>query len=184
MPNNSKPDNKKTAINVVLCVLTMFILAYASFPLYNLLCKVTGYGGLPKTIGVTDSKTIGTRDITIRFNGDIMHDVPWKFYPVQDKVIVRTGENKLIFFEAQNESDESVTGIATYNIAPSQAAIYFNKIQCFCFSKQTLKAHEKVQMPVSFFVDPAIEKDPDIKNIKTITLSYTFFKAENTGKSK
>jgi cytochrome c oxidase assembly protein subunit 11 len=177
--SNLHNSNKKTAKKVLLVIVGMFSLAYASFPLYNLFCKVTGYTGIPKiSLNKENTNPLGNNNITVRFNGDIMNDVPWKFAPVQDEVVVRTGENKLIFFSAENNSDVPITGIATYNIVPPTAATYFNKIQCFCFNKQTLAPHEKVQMPVSFFIDPAIEKNPDLKNLKTITLSYTFFKSE------
>lgn len=178
MPN-SNLQNNKTAKKIVLIVIGMFALAYASFPIYNLFCKVTGYTGIPKiSLNKENTNPLGERAITVRFNGDVMRDVPWKFVPIQDKVVVRTGENKLIFFSAENTSDVPVTGVATFNVTPLTAANYFNKVQCFCFNEQTLAPHQKVQMPVSFFIDPAIENNPDLKNVKTITLSYTFFKAE------
>ncbi|MCE3232356.1 MAG: cytochrome c oxidase assembly protein [Rickettsiaceae bacterium] len=175
-PNQEK--NKKSAITVVMFVIGMFALAYASFPIYNLLCKVTGLGGTPK-ISKVEGSEIGERLVTVRFNGDVMNDMPWKFMSLQDKVVVRTGENKLIFFTAENNSDVPITGVATYNVTPLKAANYFNKVQCFCFERQTLQPHQKVEMPVSFFIDPDIEKDPEMKGVKTITLSYTFFKAKD-----
>ncbi|PIR39220.1 MAG: cytochrome c oxidase assembly protein [Alphaproteobacteria bacterium CG11_big_fil_rev_8_21_14_0_20_39_49] len=172
-------NNNKTAIKVVSLVLGMFLLAFASFPIYNLFCKITGYGGTPLTSDeLTASKLqVGGRTINVRFNSDIMKDVPWKFSPLQKEVSVKTGENKLVFYTAENTSDSAVKGMATYNVTPAKASEYFFKVQCFCFNEQTLSANEKVEMPVSFYIDPEIENDPYMNDVKTITLSYTFFKA-------
>ncbi len=154
----------------------MFAFAFAAFPLYNLFCKVTGYGGTPR-IAEQKATAIGKKILTVRFNADIAPDLSWKFTPLQSQIEALTGENKMAFFMAENTSDKPITGVASFNVTPDIAAQYFNKIECFCFIKQTLKPGEKVQMPVSFFIDPAIEKDLDLKDINTITLSYTFFKA-------
>ncbi len=167
--------NKKLAINVVIFIIGMVCLTYASFPLYNLFCKVTGYQGTPKkTIQV--SNKVGNKNITVTFNADVDNSVGWKFYPEEQKVIVRTGENKLIYFVAVNNSDKESTAVASFNVTPPQIGQYFNKIQCFCFTKQTLKPHEKVRMPVVFFIDPKIEEDKEVSDIDMVTLSYTFFK--------
>lgn len=176
----SQQQNNQTAIKVLSLVTGMFLLAFASFPIYNLLCKVTGYGGVPLVAQAQQALDVkvGSRVVKVRFNSDIMPEVPWSFLPLQKEVEVKTGVNKLVFYSAQNNSDEVVTGIATYNVTPEKASIYFNKVQCFCFEKQTLKPHEKVEMPVSFYIDPEIENDPYMKDVKTITLSYTFFKAD------
>ncbi len=176
----SKEKNNKTALRVISLVLGMFLLAFASFPLYNLFCKVTGYGGTPL---ISDTFTaeklkVGERVINVRFNSDIMQDVPWKFSPLQKEVSVNTGENKLIFYTAKNISDHPVKGVATYNVTPAKVSEYFNKVHCFCFEEQTLSANEKVEMPVSFYIDPEIENDPNMNDVETITLSYTFFKAQ------
>lgn len=178
--SNQNQKNKRVAKNVVFCVIGMFALAYASFPLYNLFCKVTGYGGTPKTENVQEYQgEIGKREITVRFNADIMKEVPWQFKPMQKQVKTHPGENNLIFYESTNESDTAVKGVATFNVTPEKAGYYFNKVQCFCFNEQTLDAGERVEMPVSFYIDPEIEKDPDMWDVNTITLSYTFFKAED-----
>ena len=176
----SKKNNNKTAIQVVSLVLGMFLLAFASFPLYNLFCKVTGYGGTPLTsdeLSVANLQ-VGERVINVRFNSDIMQDVPWRFSPLQQEVSVKTGENKLVFYTAENVSEAPVKGVATYNVTPAKVSQYFNKVHCFCFEEQTLSANEKVEMPVSFYIDPEIENDPHMKDVETITLSYTFFKAQ------
>ena len=158
-------------------VLGMFAFSFAAFPLYSIFCKATGYGGTPKTGGVASQAT-GSRMVTVRFNADTATDLPWNFAPLQKEIKVLTGENKLAFFSAENKSDQPITGVAGFNVTPDVAGQYFHKIQCFCFNKQTLKPGEKVKMPVSFYVDPAIEKDLDLKDVNSITLSYTFFKAE------
>jgi cytochrome c oxidase assembly protein subunit 11 len=179
---SNQPKNKKTAITVISLVVGMFALAYASFPIYNLFCKITGFTGIPKTsLNKENTQPMGNSYITVRFNGDLMHDVPWKFGPVDEKVTVKTGENKLIFFTAENNAEVPITGRAIYNVTPGKVAKYFNKVQCFCFENQTLKPHEKVHMPVSFFIDPKIEDDIDLKDVKTITLSYTFFRGKEEG---
>lgn len=167
---------------MVIVAVSMFCLAFFSFPLYTLFCRVTGYGGTPKTgeaaKELVSSVHLGKRDFHVRFNADTAKDLPWKFVPVQDMVDVRSGESKLIFYTAENVSKKPITGVATFNVTPELAAKYFNKVQCFCFTNQTLEPGEKVDMPVSFFIDPRIEDDVELKNLKTLTLSYTFFVAE------
>ncbi len=169
--------NTKTLIFLLMLVAAMSALAYASVPLYNLFCKVTGYGG---TTGVAESAPHekGEKEITVLFNADTDPNLPWEFKTLQRKVKVTTGVDTLIYFEATNTSDEPATGVAVYNVTPNKVGQYFDKIQCFCFDNQTLQPGEKMEMPVSFFIDPAIEQDPDVKEVRTITLSYTFFKAK------
>lgn len=168
--------NKKTGITILMLVGGMFAFTYAAFPLYSIFCKATGYGGTPK-LNAKQANELGNRIITVRFNSSVASDIAWDFKPLQNQVTVRTGENKLIFFSAKNNSATPVTGMATFNISPDEAGQYFNKVACFCFKKQTLQPGQQVQMPVSFYIDPRIEKDLDLKGIDTITLSYTFFKA-------
>jgi cytochrome c oxidase assembly protein subunit 11 len=170
-------NNKETAITILLIVLGMFAFSYAAFPLYSIFCKATGFGGTPKTGGGA-SRQLGKRAFTIRFNADVSRDMPWQFMPLQKQISVQTGENKMAFFSAQNKSDKTITGVASYNIAPDAAGQYFHKIQCFCFNKQTLNPGQIVEMPVSFYVDPAIENDLDLQDVNAITLSYTFFMAD------
>lgn len=177
MESDLRQKNKQAGLKVLAIVAAMFILAYASFPLYSLFCKVTGYGGTPK-VAKAASENISDKTVVVRFNADIDPHMPWKFQPEQKQLEVRLGENKMAFFSAENIADKAITGVATYNIVPERAASYFNKIQCFCFDQQTLEKGEKVDMPVSFFVDPEILNDPDLKGLDTITLSYTFFEAD------
>ena len=166
--------NKNIVWTLALGLLTMICLTYASVPLYRLFCQMTGYGGTAR-IFVPPSNITGTKTIKVAFNADTEPKLQWLFKPQQRYVDVITGENKLIFYEAENLTDEYITGMASYNVTPELAGKYFNKVECFCFERQTLKPHQKVLMPVLFFVDPAIEKDEDLKDIHEITLSYNFY---------
>jgi cytochrome c oxidase assembly protein subunit 11 len=176
-------NHRKTVLTILAIALGMFCLAFASFPLYNLFCKATGYQGTPKVAAAnTPEKPWGKTVVTVRFNAEISPELAWKFYPIQNEVQVHTGEHKLIYFKAENLTDTPLTGVATYNITPEKAASYFTKIQCFCFTQQTLKPHEVKEMPVTFFVNPDIEKDPEAKEVTTMTLSYTFFPSQDKPK--
>ena len=171
--------NDRIALNLLMIVAGMLMLAYASVPLYSLFCKVTGFGGTTQTAVVAPpTSAILKRTMRVTFNADIDPHLPWSFKPLQKDITVRIGEKKLIFFSAKNNSNEPVTGIATFNVTPEKAGGYFNKIQCFCFSNQTLQPGQEVTMPVSFFIDPAIAADKNLDELQDITLSYTFFKAK------
>jgi cytochrome c oxidase assembly protein subunit 11 len=149
-------------------------MSFAAVPLYDLFCRVTGYGGTTQQSDA-GSDRITNRQLSIRFNADHAPDLPWHFKPVQNKVRVNVGENRLVFYQAENLSDREITGMAVYNVTPLKAGIYFHKVQCFCFNQQTLQPGEAVDMPVSFYIDPEFDDDPEMDNIKTITLSYTFY---------
>lgn len=171
--------NRAIAINVAMIVVGMGLMAYASVPLYSLFCRVTGFAGTTqRAITAPPASAILKRKITVTFNADTDPNLPWKFKPLQKQVTVRIGENKLIFFDAKNTGSEPITGIAAFNVTPEKAGEYFNKIQCFCFTNQTLRPGEEVTMPVSFFIDPAIADDKNLDDLQDITLSYTFFKAK------
>ncbi len=151
-------------------------LAFASVPLYDLFCRVTGFGGTTQVAAKAPDQP-GERIITVRFNGDTAKGLPWAFRPEQISMQVRVGEEHMAFYKAVNRSGRTVTGTATFNVQPDQAGVYFQKIACFCFTEQTLAPGQEVDMPVSFFVDPAIADDPAMARVNTITLSYTFFEA-------
>jgi cytochrome c oxidase assembly protein subunit 11 len=169
--------NRKTAQTLAMLVLGMVMLSFASVPLYDLFCRVTGFGGTPQ-VADRGSETVTSRKFTVRFNADTSPELPWRFQPLQKEVDVFAGENRLVFYEALNEAKSPVTGMAVYNVTPAEAGIYFNKVQCFCFERQELASGQDMTMPVSFFIDPAIADDPEMKNVDTITLSYTFFPAK------
>ena len=168
-----------TVAGLVSIVVGMAGLAYASVPLYDLFCKVTGYGGTPQIAEMLPS-VVGNREMTVRFNADVNRDLPWEFGPVNGKVIVRVGEPILVYYRVKNLSDKTIIGTATYNVTPLRAGSYFSKIDCFCFAEQELKPGETVELPVSFFVETSIESDPSMEDINTVTLSYTFFELEKS----
>ncbi|MFW0777585.1 MAG: cytochrome c oxidase assembly protein [Rickettsiales bacterium] len=167
-------NNRSLAFNLVALATGMLMLAYASVPLYRLFCQVTGYGGTTQQADHAPTKILD-RPITIRFNADIDPKLPWKFAAGEPKRTIKIGQQGLTYYVAENNSDKPVIGRAIYNVVPHEAGQYFVKIDCFCFEEQTLQPGEKVNMPVSFYIDPAIVDDPDIKDVNTITLSYTFF---------
>lgn len=164
---------QKTVVQTVGVVLFMGSLAWASIPFYNWFCSVTGFGGEP-IVADAGSDTILDRKITIRFDASKERGFPWEFKPVVREMELRIGETGLAFYEAYNPTDKPVAGRASYNVAPYEAGGFFYKIQCFCFDDQVLMPGERVQMPVTFYVDPEIVDDRDAKYTKHITLSYTF----------
>jgi len=173
--SNSNKKNTKSLIIVTAIIFTMIGLTFASVPLYRIFCQVTGWGGTTQRIEKNTSETYN-RVMTVKFNADINRKVPWIFKPKQHEVKVKVGEEALIYYYAENKSDKIVTGRSIHNVTPLKAGQYFIKTQCFCFSDQTLKPGEKVDMPVSFYIDPSIMEDRSMDDINTITLSYTFFK--------
>jgi cytochrome c oxidase assembly protein subunit 11 len=150
-------------------------LSFASVPLYRLFCRATGAGGTTQRATAAPPKAVASA-ITIRFDAETAPDLGWEFRPLQSTLTVYPGDEKKIFYRAVNKTDEPITGTATYNVTPAKAGIYFDKLQCFCFSEQPLAAGEKADMPVVFFVDPDILTDPNTSDVRTITLSYTMFR--------
>ena len=163
----------RTLVQLVAVVAVMGSLSFASVPFYNWFCKVTGFGG---TTGVADvgSDIILDRTVKVRFDASVEAGMPWTFRPVVQSVELRIGETALAFYEAHNPTSRPVAGTASYNVAPYSAGSYFIKVACFCFEEQILQPGETVQMPVSFYVDPAIVDDPEATFVNEITLSYTF----------
>lgn len=172
----SRSRNATVALTVVGLVFGMTGLAFASVPLYRLFCQVTGYGGTTQ-VAETAPVEIGERIYTIRFNADTDPALPWQFQPEERAVEVRVGEQGLAFYRAENVGTRAITGTATFNVTPLKAGPYFSKIACFCFEEQRLEPGESMPMGVSFFVDPAILEDPNLQEVTTITLSYTFFRS-------
>ena len=165
--------NAKTALLMALIVAAMVGLAFASAPLYRMFCEYTGFDGTPQRAERAPGAVAG--QVGVRFDANVHPGLPWRFEPEQTTVRVKPGAKTQIFYRAQNLSAKTLTGQAVFNVSPDQVGKYFKKIQCFCFTEQTLKAGETKDMPVIFFVDPAIKKDPDTKNVDEITLSYTFY---------
>jgi cytochrome c oxidase assembly protein subunit 11 len=183
MADQQKVDEKQKRLNrsnrtVAIACLSFFLCmigaAYASVPLYRIFCQVTGYGGTTQRVEQY-SDTILDKTMKVRFDANTANGLPWDFKPVEREVTVRIGETTMIKYEARNLFDEPTYGRASFNVAPGRAGAYFNKVECFCFTDTTLQPGEDMEMPVVFFVDPEIVNDPDLKDVKTITLSYTFF---------
>lgn len=171
-------DNKrKTVLQTVSLVVFMGALAWASVPLYDWFCRVTGFGGVTNT-AQTGSDVILDKTIKIRFDASLDRDMPWEFKPMERQVEMRIGETGMVFYEAYNPTNRPVAGTASYNVTPYEAGNFFTKIDCFCFEQQVLQPGERVEMPVTFFVDPEIVDDRDAKYTKVITLSYTFYETE------
>ncbi len=168
---------QKTAAQAVAVVVVMGSLAWASVPFYDWFCRVTGFGG---ATGVSDTASAEILDQTIkvRFDASLERGMPWRFRPAQREIELRIGETGLAFYEAHNPTDRPVAGSASYNVTPYEAGGFFTKIDCFCFEEQVLQPGERVQMPVSFYVDPEIVTDRDAKYVHTITLSYTFYEID------
>ncbi len=173
--DRSGSRNLRVAVLLGGLVCGMVGLAFASVPLYRLFCQVTGFGGTTQ-VAVSLPSEVADRIIKVRFNSDISPALPWSFQPEQREVSLRIGEQGLVFYRARNLSNEPASGTATFNVTPLKAGQYFNKVQCFCFEEQRLMPGEEMQMGVSFFVDPAIMDDRGLDDLKTITLSYTFFR--------
>lgn len=168
---------KKTVVKLVGVVLFMGSLAWASVPLYDLFCRVTGWGGATDVADAAMDQPLDEQ-VTVRFDASRDAGMPWDFEPVQIKMTLRIGEEGLAFYEAHNPTSRPIAGTASFNVAPYAAGAYFSKIACFCFEMQVLQPGETVTMPVSFFVEPEILDDPDARFVKTITLSYTFHETD------
>jgi cytochrome c oxidase assembly protein subunit 11 len=169
--------NRRTALGLVALVAVMVGLSFAAVPLYRIFCAKTGWAGTPQRAAAAP-ETVAPDMVTVRFDANVTPGLPWRFEPVEPKVTLHIGENKLAFFRATNLSKETVTGSAVFNVSPDVMGQYFTKVQCFCFTEQTLKPGEAVEMPVSFFIDPAILQDRDAKTVRDMTLSYTFYKVQ------
>jgi cytochrome c oxidase assembly protein subunit 11 len=175
--------NKRTALAVVSVAAAMLGLGYAAVPLYDLFCRVTGFGGTTQVATEADAAdaallSAGAPTISIRFDANTSRDMPWTFRPRQVTDTVQIGQRDMAIFEAKNLSSVAVTGTATFNVEPEQAGIHFNKIQCFCFTEQTLQPGQEVTMPVLYFVDPKALDDPAMEGVEQITLSYTFHRTK------
>ena len=171
--------NRRVALTLGGLAIGMVGLAFASVPLYQLFCQVTGYGGTTQVAG-DNPKGVIAREMTVRFDSNVDHALPWTVKPsapITDKI----GMVDTINYVATNNSDKPITGMAIFNVSPDRAGVYFNKIECFCFSEQTLQPGETVDMPVVFFVDPDLDDNPELNTIKEITLSYTFYASDSEG---
>lgn len=172
--------NQKTLVQLLGVVVVMGALAWAAVPFYSWFCRVTGYGGTTNT-AVTAPDTVLDEKVRVRFDANVDPGMGWSFRPLQREMVLNIGDTGLAFYEAVNISDEPISGTASYNVAPATAGYYFSKIECFCFTEQTLQPGERIEMPVSFFVDPDLVNDRDAGNVRSITLSYTFHRNDRVG---
>ncbi|MBK8208900.1 MAG: cytochrome c oxidase assembly protein [Rhodospirillales bacterium] len=156
----------------------MLGVSFWSPTLYRLFCQGTGYEGTPKTENVVHSTQTSAAQVTVRFDANVNSALPWRFQPAQREVHLRLGEETLIHYTAANLSDQPITGTATFNVVPDKAGVYFSKLECFCFTEQTLAPGQEVSMPVVFYVDPGLAEDPTTRDVSTITLSYTFYRPD------
>ena len=185
--NSLEQKNLKTGIYAFMGALAMLGLGYAAVPLYDLFCRVTGFGGTTQVASEAEAANAerlglaaGGQTMSIRFDASTARDVPWTFRPTQSTDTVQIGVRDMAIYTAKNNSSIPITGTATFNVEPEQAGKYFNKVQCFCFTEQTLQPGEEVNMPVLYFVDPAMLEDEAMEGVEQITLSYTFHKSLNT----
>jgi len=173
--------NRRSGMMAGLLVLAMLGLGYAAVPLYDLFCRVTGYGGTTQRVDEAQAATVKTTGqiMSVRFDSNVNSALPWTFKPEQAVDRVSVGARDMAIYIATNNSDQPVVGTATFNVTPVQAGKYFNKVQCFCFTEQVLKPGQMVRMPVLYYVDPAILEDPETRDIEEITLSYTFYRSKD-----
>jgi cytochrome c oxidase assembly protein subunit 11 len=168
--------NRRTALGVGAFVCGMVGLAFASVPLYDMFCRATGYNGTVQ-VGGPAAPGAGAQVMTIRFNANTHPGLPWRFAPGQGPMQLRVGEEGMAFYQASNNAAVPVTGVATYNVTPEVVGKYFHKTACFCFEQQTLEPGQQVDMPIAFWVDPKLAEDPATRDIRTITINYTFFRS-------
>lgn len=181
-PKTSKPDRRRlyTAIAAVAAVMAMVGASFAAVPLYKMFCKVTGYGGTTQVATAGPSRVLD-RTIEVSFDTNVAQGLPVRFRPEAPRQTLRIGETGLAFFEVENLSDQPVRAVATFNVVPFSTGPFFQKLQCFCFSARSIGPHERQSLPVLYFVDPSIADDPDARDVRQITLSYTFFPAPAGG---
>ena len=179
--NNLKAQNKKVILIITFVGMLMLSLSYAAVPLYDIFCRVTGFGGTTQIASSAPGST-GHPNINIRFESNITDSLNWDFYSKTKTVKIPMGEEKTIYYFAKNLSDEPIVGTATFNVTPAKAGQYFMKIDCFCFVEQLLNPGESMNMPVTFFIDPDLYKDENVQEVNEITLSYTFMKSMDQSK--
>lgn len=177
MTERTPTRNRNTAVLCSAIVAGMVALSFAAVPLYRLFCQVTGFGGTTQR-AETVAGPVLERTMKVRFDGNVGPGLAWEFKPVDHQIELKVGEQAIGTYRATNVSDRPTTGTATFNVSPSLAGAYFVKIECFCFTEQTLEPGQSVDMPVMFYIDPAIADDPDVANLGTVTLSYTFYPVE------
>jgi cytochrome c oxidase assembly protein subunit 11 len=174
----------RTAALAASLALAMVGLGFAAVPLYDLFCRVTGFGGTTMRVSETEAAAVqvsSSRTISVRFDSNVARELPWSFRPERARETLSVGARDMMIFIAKNESSQPVTATASFNVTPSQAGPYFSKVQCFCFTEQRLEPGQQIRMPVVYFIDPKILDDPDARDVEEITLSYTFYPVDEAG---
>ena len=179
---NSARRNRLPAILTVGVAGLMLGMSFAAVPLYRMFCAMTGYGGTTQRVVAAPSAP-GERSLTVRFDSNVAGGLPWAFEPETKQITLRTGETKTVFYRVTNLTDRAISATAAYNVTPDQAGVYFDKLNCFCFSEQTLGPKETAEWPVVFYLDPALEKDDAMRQVDQLTLSYTFFESKKPARS-
>ncbi|MDO5632115.1 MAG: cytochrome c oxidase assembly protein [Paracoccus sp. (in: a-proteobacteria)] len=177
MTDRPQPNHMKTVWYLLGLVVFMGAMAWAAVPFYDWFCRVTGYGGTTQR-AESASETVVDQVVRVRFDANTDRNLDWTFRPMQNRVDLKIGETALVFYEATNNSDEPITGTASFNVAPEVAGYFFDKVECFCFTEQTLQPGERMEMPVTFYVNPDIVGDRDAGWVRDITLSYTFHRTD------
>lgn len=175
---------RRTLLPLIGILAGMGVLMYYAVPLYNMFCQVTGIGGTTQRAAAQSTMETLDRTITVRFATQVHPDLPWRFRPEQKEITIKLGERKTVFFRAANTSDRTIVGHAAYNVTPLKVGRYVNKIECFCFTEERLHAGESVRMPVQLFVDPQLARDDNVNEVRTVTLSYTFFESKSPDGAK
>ncbi|MDI9348694.1 MAG: cytochrome c oxidase assembly protein [Candidatus Symbiobacter sp.] len=193
-PGDARRKNQKLTLLLGLSLVAVMLgLSFASSPFYRYFCRVTGFAGTPLRASDLASATpaeralaeaAAARNLVIRFNGNVEPDLDWRFQPTANETKIKVGENAMAYFEAENLTDQPITGIATFNVTPYKAAPYVVKIACFCFTQQTLAPHVKISMPILYYIDPKINQDRTLDDVTNITLSYSFFRASEQAPPK
>ena len=173
-----RDGSRRMALRLGGVAAAMLALSFAAVPLYDLFCRVTGYGGTTAVAEAGAAPEVLDRTIEVRFDANTAPDVPWEFRPTTRRAEIRLGETGLVFYEAYNPTDEPIAAAASFNVTPFSAGGYLVKIACFCFERQLLAPGERVEMPVTFYVDPAILDDPEAEHVPSITLSYTMHRSD------
>ncbi len=173
----SGDKNARLAWSLAAAVGGMLALAYAASPLYDMFCRATGFGGTPQ-VAQEGERPVLSRTVNVRFDSNVDANLPWRFTPLEREVKVKLGEERLVHYRVTNVSQRPIVGTSTYNVTPETSGPWFNKLQCFCFTEQLLLPGQSMDMPVVFFVDPEMDKDRRYDNVRTVTLSYTFFEAK------
>jgi cytochrome c oxidase assembly protein subunit 11 len=187
-PQSRGDGNENNTVAQYMGAIAVFVfgMAYASVPLYKVFCQMTGFGGTTQRVEESREDmepVVGSKPLKVYFTAGVHSAMPWKFIPTQKEVRIVPGETALAFYTVKNTADYAITGVATYNVYPPKAGLYFSKIQCFCFEEQRLGPNEEIDMPVFFFIDPEFCKDPAMASVQNITLSYTFFKTGDERKA-